>query len=307
MLKTKEQFIKDAEKIHGDKYNYDEIEYKGNKIKVRIWCNKCEEYFEQKPNDHLSGCGCPYCHRITNKNFIKKATKIHNNKYEYNNINIKNNKTKIQIYCKKCKQYFSQRVSAHLCGQGCPFCGRFLSENKKEKRRIDFIEKSKQIHGNKYNYDKVVYKNATTKVEIYCNNCKKYFWQDPSDHAFGNGCPLCSKSKGEIIIAKFFKQNNIKYESQYIFNDCKDKKPLPFDFYLPDHNLCIEYQGGQHYSPNMFISLYKSKEYGMKKFETQKRHDQIKKEYCEKHNISFLEICYNENIKEKLEKHIKLV
>lgn len=61
--KTTEEFISDAIRVHGGKYNYDKVEYKNRSTRVEIYCNKCKKYFMQTPNDHLSGCGCPTCGR----------------------------------------------------------------------------------------------------------------------------------------------------------------------------------------------------------------------------------------------------
>ena len=86
---------------------------------------------------------------------------------------------------------------------------------------------------------------------------------------------------------------DIVYVYQKIFKDCKDKNPLPFDFYLPEYNMCIEYQGQQHYYP---VEIFG----GKKTFEKQQKHDNIKKEYCQKNNITLFEIPYYSNLDEEL-------
>lgn len=107
-------------------------------------------------------------------------------------------------------------------------------------------------------------------------------------------------SKGEKLIWNWLRQHTIEFEFQKRFGDCKDKLPLPFDFYLPKYNLCIEYQGSQHYDPGFYIRKKKSYEEGMKKYLIQKKHDEIKKNYCIQNNINFLEIKYTEDINKKL-------
>ena len=107
-------------------------------------------------------------------------------------------------------------------------------------------------------------------------------------------------SKAENTIWNWLKYNNINFEFQKRFSDCKDKNTLPFDFYIPKYNLCIEYQGSQHYDPGFYIRKKKSQEEGMKKYLLQKKHDEMKKEYCKQNNINFLEIKYTENIEDKL-------
>ena len=116
------------------------------------------------------------------------------------------------------------------------------------------------------------------------------------------GCPYCTriKSKGEEYIAKWLSNKNILFIREKRFKDCRDKNPLPFDFYLLDYNLCIEFQGQQHYRNSFYIAMKKSKEKGLKLYNKMQLHDKIKKEYCLQNNINFLEIKYNENIEDIL-------
>ena len=107
------------------------------------------------------------------------------------------------------------------------------------------------------------------------------------------GCPFCKESKGEKIIKNFLIDNNISFEQQKKFDDCKYKLKLPFDFYLSELNICIEYDGLQHYK---CIKIFG----GEKNFNLIKKRDEIKNDYCEKNNINLIRIKYNENINEKL-------
>ena len=138
------------------------------------------------------------------------------------------------------------------------------------------------------------------KVKIKCNKCNQYFWQTPSKHLSGQGCPQCVISKGEVKIKDWLIQNKITFIKQCFFNDCKYKARLPFDFYLPDYNICIEFQGQQHYTPVRFAKSQTLKE-AEEALRINKIRDGIKKEYCKKNDIILLEIKYDENIKEKLE------
>lgn len=107
-------------------------------------------------------------------------------------------------------------------------------------------------------------------------------------------CLICSRNKsyGERVIENFLFRNKIKHIQEYTFDDCRDQRPLPFDFYLSNYNLCIEFQGKQHNEPATFNGI--SKEKAIKKFKKQKKHDKIKKDYCRNNNINFLEIYYKE-------------
>ena len=107
-------------------------------------------------------------------------------------------------------------------------------------------------------------------------------------------------SQGENTIWNWLNYNKIKFEFQKRFENCKDKNTLPFDFYIPKYNMCIEFQGSQHYDPGFYIRKKKNQEEGMKKYLIQKKHDEIKKNYCIQNNINFLEIKYTEKIEDKL-------
>ena len=99
-------------------------------------------------------------------------------------------------------------------------------------------------------------------------------------------------------VSKFLKENNINYKIQYRFKDCRYKLPLPFDFYLPDHNTCIEYDGEQHFSSNCYFG---GKERNNEQlFEKIKIRDNIKNEYCKNNGIQLVRIKYTESIPKKL-------
>lgn len=160
----------------------------------------------------------------------------------------------------------------------------------------DFIERAKTVHGDKYDYSKVDYKNINSKVSIICKTCQNEFQQVAYRHLCGSGCPKCKSSKGEKLISSFLKEHNINFEQQKRFKECKFKRALPFDFYLPDYNLCIEYQGIQHFEPRSEFG-------GIDGFNSTIRNDLIKREWCSKpKNPNLLEIKYNESIYDILEK-----
>ena len=94
------------------------------------------------------------------------------------------------------------------------------------------------------------------------------------------------KSKGERFIESVLTENHIEFDPQHRFDDCKYKRELPFDFFLPDYNVCIEYQGIQHYQPvDWFCDDTDT-------FEDRQLRDQIKREYCKDNGISLIEIPY---------------
>lgn len=169
-----------------------------------------------------------------------------------------------------------------------------------KKTTEQFIEQAEQIHGDKYDYSLVNYINNHTKIKIIC---KKHgiFEQSPDHHLLGNGCPLCNNSSNESKVEKLLKEKKIKFEAQKRFLDCRDKRSLPFDFYLPDYNICIEYDGQQHFRPTDFGKCYSHlTEEAKQNFEIIKKHDKIKTDFCKNNGIYLLRISYKDNIIDKI-------
>ena len=195
---TKKEFIERAKKIHGNKYDYSKVKYIDYETPVRIICPIHGE-FQQSPNSHLHSYGCPKCGRksinadrkLTTEEFIKKAKEVHGDKYDYSKVEYKNNKTPVTIIC-PIHGEFRQRPANHLNGNGCKKCAVEESRLSKE----IFITCSRLIHGYKYDYSKVRYVDSATKICIICPKHGK-FWQLPTDHLGGHGCPCCNERKLE--------------------------------------------------------------------------------------------------------------
>jgi len=258
--KTTQEFIKKAKQIHGNKYDYSKVKYKNDKIKVIIICKKHRE-FKQRAGSHINQKQrCPKCignQKKTTKEFIKKARGVHNNKYDYSKVKYKSSHIKIIILCKEHGE-FEQIPNSHLKKCGCPKC----FGNKKLTTQ-EFIKKAKQIHGNKYNYLKVKYKNSHIKIIILC---KKHgeFKQIPTHHLNGHGCQRCSykvsKSSNKWL-NKIEKKLGYKLEKEYkiIINN----KVFFNDGYDKNTNTCYEYNGyfwhghPDYYNPNDFHPIKK--------------------------------------------------
>ncbi|MDR0676087.1 MAG: hypothetical protein LBF97_03485 [Elusimicrobiota bacterium] len=291
MKYTTEEFIKRSKIIHNNKYNYNLVKFINNKTKVKIIC-PIHGVFKQIPYSHLKGHGCKRCaeqEKANNKKYstnewIQKVNKLHNNKYDYSLVEYKNSNTKIKIIC-PIHGVFEQMAGNHLQGQGCFKCKNEQQSINNRKPQEQFIKEAQQIHNNKYDYGLVKYIGKKNKIKIICLK-HGIFEQRAGDHLHGHGCPKCQNSKGEEQIEKILIENNIHFISQYKFNDCKNKRKLPFDFYLPEYNTCIEYQGEQHFKPK----------FGEKSLEQIQFTDKIKKEYCIKNNIKLIEIRYDEII-----------
>lgn len=187
--KSKEQFLQEARRVHGDKYDYSKVKYINYQTKVTIICPIHGE-FTQTPTGHLQGNGCPKCAndrtslRMTTEEFIQKAKAIHGNKYDYSKVEYTHNNVEVCIVCPEHGE-FLQKPRLHLSGCGCPIC-----TGKKKMRTIDFIKRAKQIHGDKYDYSKAEYKGHAKEVCIICPEHGE-FRQIASNHLRGAGCPKC--------------------------------------------------------------------------------------------------------------------
>lgn len=306
-----ENFIEKANQIHKNKYSYSNSKYINSSTKIEIKCNTCGLIFYQTPSHHLAGEGCPNCSKIkqhnnlkiSNDDFIARAKKIHKNKYDYVNVTYQGMHKKVKIHCNICGYDFFQTPANHLNNRGCPNCKKITNTIKKLKKAENvFYNLIKHIHKNRYDYSNSKYKGMRKKIEIKCNKCGKIFNQTAMSHLNGSGCPYCKQSKGEIQIQNWLDEHSIEYIPQFRFEDCRDKNPLPFDFYLPKHHVCIEFQGKQHYDLKFFINKYKKQiSIAKHKYNKLKTHDKIKKVYCKSNKIKLLEIKYNQNINKLLE------
>ena len=308
---TVEEFIKRAREIHGDKYDYSKVNYKGMKTKIIITC-PIHGDFPQTPDSHLHGNGCRKCQyeklakinnrKLTLEEFIKQSREIHGDKYDYSKVKYVNINTKVIITC-PIHGDFPQTPHSHLNGCGCLKCKSIKISESQRMTKEEFIKRAREIHGDKYDYSKVDYKYIDLKVIITCP-IHGDFPQTPNNHLRGSGCSKCNASKGENTIRNYLIQNGFNFEEQKRFNNCRDKKPLPFDFYLPQYNLCIEFDGKQHF---MIINFgHMTKEEMEENLKLNQLHDTIKTDYCKINKIHLLRIRYDEDIKKKLSEYFKI-
>lgn len=267
-LLTTEKFIEKAKKVHGDKYSYDNVVYRGCRIGIDITC-KIHGSFIQCPNNHLSNKGCPKCSNTyvpTTEEFIENAKSIHGDKYDYSKTIYKNTTTKVDIICPEHGK-FSQLPENHIkLKQGCPKCKGGISID-----NLEFIKRAINRHGNKYDYSRVNYINSKTKVDIICSK-HGLFKQAPSEHLYGKGCPICKSSHLETELRLYLIKNNIQFEEQKSWDWLIYESKQYVDFYLPKYNVAIECQGLQHFKD--------TGGYYSENFLKQKERDKNKKELC---------------------------
>lgn len=285
--KTLEQFKQEATKYWRGRYSYDNIkEYKNNKTPMPITC-PIHGDFMMNANNHLNGEGCKECRKqlmhdllsLSIEEFINRAKEIHGNKYDYSETKYINSNIKVKIKC--CKHgAFYQLPFNHLNGHSCDKCAREIASNDKRLTREEIINKFKEVHGDKYDYNEVEYKAYNIPVRIKCKE-HGIFFQRPYAHINGQGCPQCKQSLLEKQVMNKLIENNIEFERFKIFDWLKDKKQLNLDFYLPQYKIGIECQGIQHFKPIDYFG-------GEKSFVNQLQRDKIKLELCEQNDVKLI-------------------
>lgn len=288
--KTHEEYVSEVKNIN---QNIDVIDvYSGVHTKILHRCKIDGYEWYVTPANILKGRGCPKCSghiKRTHEEYVKQVLLVNSNievleKYI-------NNVTPILHRCKIHNvEWYAMHLNI-LRGHGCRQCGNEILSNDRSKSKEQYIEDL-----NKINTNIVVigdYINAHVPISHKCL-IHDFEWEaKPNNILSGKGCPICKESIGEKQIRQCLNNNNIIYKPQYKFEDCYDIKALPFDFYLPDYNVCIEYDGEQHYKPIDYFG-------GQKSFERTVKHDKMKDDYCVNNNIKLFRIPYFKNVEEEL-------
>jgi hypothetical protein len=238
---------------------------------------------------------------VLNKYAIKNISRwitIERKNFEFVRGDFKSNKsTTLFFKCDKCCETWNTNWSSvYSQNKGCPYCsGKRTGENN------NFAKNNPELLS-EWDYSK----NKFSPLDFMPHSNKSVSWICEYGHSWNaqissrtrnnenkTGCPFCrflKVSKGEKKIEKFLLKNKIGFIFQKRFDRCVHKKPLSFDFYIPDINLCIEYQGEQHYKPVNFGGISKKK--ALQNFEITKTRDSIKSDFCLNSNIKLLLIPY---------------
>ncbi len=241
----------------------------------------------------LNGAGCRKCaddiiglkSRLHIEEVIN-AVESKNNDHLLNPEDYKTTGTKnLKIVCGSCGDIFLSSLSSIMNGNGrCRKCAneeigkKLIKKEEHINRVINSIPGVCILNIDDYQgaYTKNLYVKCVECGDVFLSSYTKYI------NAGINRCKKCvSKSSyGEYYISQYLTSHSIPFTQEKRFDDCKDKKPLPFDFYLPDHNMCIEFDGIQHRRPVR----------GYLAYDRTKRHDKMKDDYCLKNGIKLLRI-----------------
>ena len=252
--------------------------YINNRQKLEYVCSNGHKH-ETTWVCFYQGIRCPSCNKQTKKEntekdivnlFEKEGYSIIEKKYEDKVIRIKYKCPKGHIHVTTWRNFKS--------GCRCPYC---------DGQKIEFEEIQKLFIQRGYILltKKEEYKNARIKIKYICpsGHYGEMTWCHFKE---GTNCPKCNKIyKGEERIENYLKEKEIEYKTQHIFKDCKNVRPLKFDFYLPKYNICIEYDGEGHYQVIEHFG-------GEKRFKEGQKCDQLKTQYCKDNNINLLRIPY---------------
>lgn len=294
-LKSHEQYVEELKAVNPDIIVLET--YMGGDTPIMHLCKKHNIKWKAYPNNILKGQGCAKCGK---EKIHDKRCKKH--KEYVKELAIKNptievvgeyvdGHTPILHHCLIHNIFWYLQPVNALRGDGCNICHKERIGVSNSKTHEQYI---KEV--NKINPDiEIVGCYIDIKTPIL-HKCKidGYVWNVvPHSILCGYGCPQCNESSGERQVRQWLTSHNIDYEYHKTYSDCRDVLPLSYDFYLPKYNLCIEYQGEQHYKP---ISIFGGEE----KFKLQQKHDNIKREYCKNNDIGLLEIPYYESVEETL-------
>lgn len=277
LSRSLDKFIELSKLKHGDLFDYELTVYKNKRTKVQLKC-KNGHTFWQTPESHLHVKGCPRCagvERNSQEDFLRKAKEVHGDEYDLSQTIYTSSSKKIQIICKK-HGLFSMRSVNFLMGQKCRRCNSNIFVQTQE----EFLAKAKEVHLDRFDLSQIKFTRPSDNITPIC---KKHgiFSIQGCKFLSGRGCKKCKISEGERLIENFLKQHNVQFIFQKKFHGCKRKRELPFDFYLPEYQACIEYDGIGHYSPHV---------YGQKSFDSTAKSDQIKNNYCLNNGIALVRI-----------------
>ena len=289
------------------KYTYDEVkkcvesygytliskEYKNTDSPIQLMCPEGHIWTTTFYRFNKKGNRCIKCAGVARHEYEEVKSYVEARGWEMLSKEYKNVGTPILLKCPN--GHVSEIIfSNFMRGSGCSCCA--------NNKRHDYEYVKKEIEKEGYKLISSEYINGATKIEMMCDE-GHVFQMRWNNFQQGQRCPICQKpSKGEQRVEEILNKYSIPFETQYRYDDCRDVKPLPFDFYLPQYNLIIEFDGEQHFDIKHCFGNNDDD------FWTTIIHDAIKNQYCEDNNINILRIPYWEidNIEELIKNKLNI-
>ena len=252
--KSAEEFVRQAEAVFGNLYDYSLVEYKNNNTPVRIVCRK-HGVFEKKPSKHLMGQGCQKCaaeavvrhHTLGRSEWLQRFVKAHGDTYDYSLVPERvKGVEKVQIVCGR-HGVFEQSPATHAKGAGCPECAAERRGAATCMKRSEFLEKALAAHGSKYIYKETRLADSKTPCRITCPT-HGVFMQRPNDHLTGHGCPTCARitrgrSQAGVELAAYLRLLGEEVVQEARICPQKGERRWRSDCYIPRLKLHIEFNG----------------------------------------------------------------
>ena len=347
---TTDDFVTKAKEIHGDSFDYSQVEYIRNNQKVLITCNQCKSEFYQVPMSHLVGNGCAKCgHKLRITESISRDRVFHAHEGSIWFVDDFKGQSERTTFEHTCGHRWKTTPSKVYGGTGCPKCdveNRTMSKTDFESRMRtahcgsivplgEFVNTTTRMsfrctkcdheyeteprnalrngchrcakRRSQEDFEKILeevsrgemtllskYTTGRDLVEVLHQRCGKSRWVVASEVIKKAGCPYCKTSHGNRFIWNYLTDRDIEFESEQRFDTCKDKITLPFDFYIPDRKLLIEFDGKQHYE----VVDYWGGEEGLN---DRKRRDQIKDDWARDNNMNLFRIRFDDDLEESLD------
>jgi hypothetical protein len=288
--KTNQQFLDELSKVTETIVPLEE--YKTALTKIWVECTECSRKWQVEPNSLLQGKGCSVCNSVRGGEKLRKShSQFVSELFEkYPNL-IVNNKYvtmhhNINFTCLDCHNTFDRIAADIFYDGGCPVCNVNNLPQRQPKTLEQFLIDLQQINKDISYIDG--YTKASSRVHVKCNMCE-YEWSPiGTSLTSGTGCPVCNMSHGERKIKDYLSSHMYSYMPQQTFFGLVGVGggDLSYDFYIPDYNVLIEFQGEYHDGT--------AKIQTEAEFIRQQEHDRRKRQYAEEHNIGLLEIWYYE-------------
>lgn len=284
-------FVSRAREKHGEQFDLSLSRYVGFTKPIEITCRD-HGTLTTTPKSHLhtASGGCRKCRealvrkalRLTTEQFIQRVREVHGDRYDYSLVDYHDTRTKVTIICPE-HGSFRMRPARHIEGRGCRRCAFERIGRERRMTFWEFVERVVEAHGaDTYDYELKDFINAHSLIPIHCPKHGE-FRQSVAAHLKGHGCPRCVQSKGEQRVRESLTALGVPFDEQVRFEECRDRRALPFDFFVPGRGLLIEYDGRQH--------VVNSETWGGdEKLEETRRHDAIKDAYARERGLALLRI-----------------
>lgn len=273
-------------------------EYVNSRVKLRALHTVCGEEILVIPASFTTKrkTGCPKCVREDISKSQRKTQKEYESELPEGMIALtkyEGSYKNITVHCFFCDSTYEAVARDVTKWQDCSRC------SKRYNRTVEDIYREIQTETKgRFKLVSDEYINAHTPVEIYHEECQRSYKVTMGNFRKGRRCPHCSKSVGENLIELFLEENNIEYETQKTFKGLILVNNLSYDFYLPEYNMLIEYQGEQHIKPVKHFG-------GEEQFKLQQKIDNIKRKYAEDNRYELLEIIYTDRTYDRVSKILK--